>query len=819
VTVDGDVLDESDETFTLVLSGATNAAILDGTGLGTILDDDLPPDLSIADLAVPEGNAGSSTASIPVTLSAASGKPITVDYATVDGTAAAGSDYVAAAGALSFAPGETATTIDLTVTGDTTFESDEDLFVVLSGETNVQVADPSATVTIANDDPLPGLSVDDVSVAEGDAGDVTLSFTVSLSGPSAFPVSVDVATADGTAAAPGDYASAAATLTFAPGQLSLPVDVTVHGDAVFERDETLTIGLSNPAGATVADGTGIGTIAGDDAAPVLDVAGVTLSEGDAGDAIATFVITLSGSTDLPAGVDVATADGTATAPADFAPLATSLTFAPGETTKTVDVTIHGETIFEDDEDLSLGLSNPVDATVGTATATGTIVNDDPVPAISIADATVIEGNAGSANATLTLSLVNASAFATTVDVATADGSAVSPLDYAAATGTVTFAPGDLTATFDVAVTGDALYEGDETFSVVLAAPVGGTLADPTGDVTIVDDEGRPVLSVGDATVTEPDHGTAPATFTVTLSAPSSFPVVVEYATVDGTAGPDDFTPATGTITLSPGAVGDTVTVDVLGDFAVEPDEGFTLELRNPVGALVGDGSGLGTIVNDDDPPQPTVSVDPVAVREGDQGMTFVTFTVRLSNAAASDVVARYLTMDASATGGEDYAAATGQVSIPAGQETTSVEIAVLGDETVEPTETFELALVWATGAETGTDGTATIVNDDRLATRMSIRGRGIAGSRISVRGRLVAPQAGLDVSVTLYRRVGHRWVEVRELDVETTATGRTTRSAEVVTLFRARFRQVEPGRYLVRAAFRGDDVNAPSHARDRFRLR
>ncbi len=755
-----------------------------------------------------------------MTLTAASGKPITVDYATVDGTATAGSDYVAATGTLSFAPGETTKTVAIDVNGDVTFEDDEELTVDLSGETNVQLADASATVTIANDDPLPGLSVDDVSIAEGDAGDATMSFTVSLANPSAFPVSVDVSTADGTATEPGDYDSVATTLVFAPGQLSLPVDLTVHGNTAFERDETLTVGLSNPSGGTVADGSGVGTIGNDDAAPVLDVAGVTRNEGDVGDATATFVITLTGSTDLAATVDVATADGTATAPADFAPLATTVTFAPGETTKTVDVMVHGESIFENDEDFSVQLSNPTDAVVGTATGTGTIVNDDPLPAISIADATVIEGDAGSASATLTLSLTNASAFSITVDIATADGSALSPLDYTAEAGTVTFAPGDLTATFDVAVTGDVLYEGDETFSVILTAPVGGALADAAAEVTIVDDEGVPVLSVADLTVMEGDGATTPATFSVTLSSPSGFPVTVDYATSDGTAGSTDYLPASGTLVFAPGETVKDAPVGVLGDLTFELDETFQLVLSNPVGAPMGDGTGVATILNDDvrlDAPNrpPVVTFGSVEVTEGDRGSTTVALPVRVNGSFDSAVIVTYGSGAGTATVGEDFLPATGSVTIRPGASAT-IPVTILGDRLTEPDEIFAIAILGATGATAGDGGTVTIVNDDRTRTRMSVRPR-INGSRVSIRGRMIADRAGLDVLVVLLRRSGDRWVEVERTVVQTMATARTGRSG-AVTIFRARFHHQPPGRFLVRARFGGDDLRSASHARARFRV-
>ena len=111
-------------------------------------------------------------------------------------------------------------------------------------------------------------------MTEGDAGTTAATFTVSLTNPSAFPISVDVSTSDQTATAPGDYGPVSTTLNFAPGQVSKTVDVLVQGDTVHELDETYTVDLSNPTGAALADAHGVGTIVDDDAAPVLDVGDV-----------------------------------------------------------------------------------------------------------------------------------------------------------------------------------------------------------------------------------------------------------------------------------------------------------------------------------------------------------------------------------------------------------------------------------------------------------------------------------------------------------------------------------------------------------------
>ena len=118
VTVNGDLLDEDDETFFVNLSGASGGTIADGVGVGTITDDDPLPGVSIADLTVSEPPSGTSTAQFTVTLSAASGRTVSVPYSTANGTATAGSDYDAATGTVVFAPGETSRTIGVTIRAD-----------------------------------------------------------------------------------------------------------------------------------------------------------------------------------------------------------------------------------------------------------------------------------------------------------------------------------------------------------------------------------------------------------------------------------------------------------------------------------------------------------------------------------------------------------------------------------------------------------------------------------------------------------------------------------------------------------------------------
>ena len=232
------------------------------------------------------------------------------------------------------------------------------------------------------------------------------------------------------------------TLNFAPGQTSKTVTVLVNGDLLDEGSETFFLNLTNPVNATISDGQGLGTITNDDGAPGLSVNDVTVTEGDSGTTNATFTVTLAPASGQNVSVNYATADGTATAPADYAATSGTLTFAPGQNTKTVTVRGRGRharrALTRRTRSTCRTRSN---AAILDPTGLGTIVDNDPQPAISINDATVTEADTGSVNATFTVSLTAASSRSITVDYATANGTATAPADYTAGSGTLTFTPG------------------------------------------------------------------------------------------------------------------------------------------------------------------------------------------------------------------------------------------------------------------------------------------------------------------------------------------------------------------------------------------
>ena len=241
--------------------------VLNGQPLGT---SGLLPTLSINDVTVTEGDSGTTNAVFTVNLSAASTQTVSVNYATANGTATAGSDYTATSNTLSFAPGQTSKTISVPIVGNTLAEGSENFTLNLSNPTNATISDAQAVGTIIDNDLapiLPQLSINDVTLTEGDNGTTNAVFTVNLSAASTQTINVNYATANGTATAGSDYTATSNTLSFAPGQTSKTITVQVKGDTLDEVNETFSLNLSSPTNATIADAQGIATIQDNDSPP------------------------------------------------------------------------------------------------------------------------------------------------------------------------------------------------------------------------------------------------------------------------------------------------------------------------------------------------------------------------------------------------------------------------------------------------------------------------------------------------------------------------------------------------------------------------
>jgi Calx-beta domain/Glycosyl hydrolases family 18 len=225
----------------------------------------------------------------------------------------------------------------------------------------------------------PTVSVGNASVNEGNSGSSNLAFTVALSKASTKPVTVKYVTANGTAIAGQDYQAGSGTVTFAPGVTSQVITVGVTGDSTVEANETLTVILSTPTGATLGTATATGTIVNDDVVatpPAVSIGNASANEGAGGTSNMAFTVTLSKASTTAVTVKYVTANGTAIAGQDYQAASGTMTFAPGVTSQVITVGVTGDSTVEANETLTVTLSTPTGATLGTATATGTIVNDD-----------------------------------------------------------------------------------------------------------------------------------------------------------------------------------------------------------------------------------------------------------------------------------------------------------------------------------------------------------------------------------------------------------------------------------------------------------
>ena len=648
------------------------------------------------------------TASFEVTM-AQSAKTVTVQYATSDGTAQQPGDYTSTSGTLTFTPGQTTKTIDVVTKADDLDELDGETFTVtLSAPTNATLGTAAGTGTIDDDTDPPVISIGNAdTVTEGG----TASFEVTMA-QSAKTVTVQYATSDGTAQQPGDYTSTSGTLTFTPGQTTKTIDVVTKADDLDELDgETFTVTLSAPTNATLGTAAGTGTIDDDTDPPVISIENAdTVTEGGT----ASFEVTMAQSAKTVT-VQYATSDGTAQQPGDYTSTSGTLTFTPGQTTKTIDVVTKADDLDEQDgETFTVTLSAPTNATLGTATGTGTINDKNGAPVLSIRNAdAVTEGGTASFEVTMAQS-----AKTVTVQYATSDGTAQQPGDYTSTSGTLTFTPGQTTKTIDVVTKADDLDELDgETFTVTLSAPTNATLGTAAGTGTIDDDTDPPVISIENAdTVTE--GGTA--SFEVTM-AESAKTVTVQYATGDGTAQqPGDYTSTTGTLTFTAGQTTKTIDVVTKADDLDEQDgETFTVTLSAPTNATLGTATGTAKIDDDTDPP--ALSIAGATVDEGDTAQ----FVVTLAPASGKQVTVSYETTDGTAMASEDYAAASSTtLTFTAGDTTKTVSVATTEDTRNEATEAFTVTLsapANATLKSGATAATGTINDDDPLTAAVTAK--------------------------------------------------------------------------------------------------
>ena len=638
---------------------------------------------------------------------------ITVGYRTIaGGTATANIDYVATNTTLTIGNGATNAFINIRLLDDANTEGNETFLLQLLNPTGgATLGLANATATIVDND-APGtfvFSAPTYSVSESN-GSATI--TIIRTNGNLGAVSVTAQTTGGTATPTLDYTPVSNVLTFAAGQTVRTITIPILNDALIEGSETVGLLLSNPTGATSIGVPGSATlvIVDDELAVGFASANFNVTE-----SLTNVVITVTrtGDTNRAFTVTANTSDGTATAGNDYLAVTTTLTFAPGETNKSFNVTVLDDTLAEGDEFLNLTLSSPSSGVVlgPIPTARLNIIDNDTTYSFSSATYATNE------SAGLIVITVIRSGFigaTSTVDFATSDGTATAAtFDYFATSGTLSFGVGQSNATFTISIFDDLLVENNETVNLSLLNPSAGTFlgAQSTAVFTIIDNDTTVGFSQTNYIVNE--KATSAVVTIVRLGAASQ-PVTVTFRTSNGSAlAGADYTAVSNNLAWASDDVSPrTVTIPILDDAIAEGSETVNLLLLNPVGATLDPANGSAVLTIVDDAGVIAFASSSCSAVEGASNAVINLVRTGGSNGTVS---VQWSVTGGSATVGQDFAGTTGVVVFAPGETNKPILFPLLDDAVVEGVETVNLALSNAGGgARVGSPATAvlSIIDND-----------------------------------------------------------------------------------------------------------
>jgi len=568
-------------------------------------------------------NAG--TATIGVLRAGGVDDAVSVNYATSNGSGAAGVNYQPASGTLNWAAGDNSTKFfTVTVLDDHTVNGDHTVNLTLSDPTgSASLGVPNtAALTIAETDSAPppaqpgALQFSSSSYLVGEKGG-SVTITVDRGGGTDGAVSVQYATSDGTGLAGTNYTAASGTLNWGSGDAApKSFTVPVKDDGAVDGDHTVNLALSDPTGGAIlaAPSTAVLTVAeADTRAPILEFGMSSYSTPENAGA-ATISVVRTGSTDGAVSVHYATSDGSGQSGVNYSAVSGTLTWADGDSApKTFAVPVLDDGIADGDHSVNLALSAPAGGAMlgapNAAVLTVTNIDSPPPPGSVQFGLASYSASEQAGAATITVTRQGGSSGAVSVDYATADGSGVAGVNYATTTGTLSWNDGDnATKTFSVPVLDDGLADGDRTVNLKLSNPAGGaTLGVPsTALLTVSNADAPTTLSFGAAGF-EAGEKAGAATVTVIRSGSSKGTVSVDYATADGTGvNGTHYTATSGTLSWDDGDTGArTFDVPVIDDKKVDGDHTVNLALSNPTGgaALSSPSTAVLTVAEADQKPQ------------------------------------------------------------------------------------------------------------------------------------------------------------------------------------------------------------------------
>lgn len=703
VGIINDSLVETNESFRATISAATGGAVISGTNIAwlTITENDVGLAFSAATYSV---NESGTNVTLTVVQTGDLSATNSVDYTMSDISATDASDYTGTNGTLNFGPGTNALTIVVPISNDSSVETNETFRVSLTNAVgSTLLATSNAVVTILENDSTLALSTNAITVNES-ATSATL--TVLRTGGTNYSVTVDYATADGTATNAVDYTATNATLTFGPGVTSRTLTVPLINDSDVDGNNDFTVTLSNAVDANLGATTNATvTIRDNDSIFNFTTNAVTVAE-TAGSV--SLNVTRAGGLIAAASVRYATTNGTASAGSDFTTRSGVLSFAIGETNKVITIPVTNDSTNESSETFTVSLSSPTgEGTLGTNdSATVTLTDNDSLLAFETNAVSVAE-NAGSV--TLTINRTGTLTGTNTIAYAIATGTAGTS-DYSATNGVLTFAPNATNGTITIAITEDAVVETNETFRVTLSSPTGGALISGTNAAVITITEDDAGLAFASATYTVSEAGTN-VTVTVVQTGNLDATNSVDYTMTDVSAEDgSDYTGTNGTLNFGPGTNSLAIVIPIANDSTVETNETFRVNLTNAVNAVLLTASNTVVSILENDSVL-ALSTNAISVNENG---TSATLTVIRTGGTNTTVTVDYATADGSATNAVDYTATNGTLSFGPGVASRTITVPLINDSDVDGDNDFTVTLSNPSAATLGsvTNATVTILDND-----------------------------------------------------------------------------------------------------------
>lgn len=650
--------------------------------------------------------------------SGAAGGEVTITFATSNGTAVAGTNYLGVTNTLTFPEGETFQSVLVPILDDILINADRTVNLGLSNPLPAVSGgpgignQPTAVLTIVNDDSAISFASPTFTRSEA-AIDGKAIIEVVRAGSTVGPASVDFATTTNTTTAVPDvdYTPVSQTVYFLNGEASKTVFIPIFNNGLGDGDRTVGLSLSNALGALLLEpSTAVLTIEDDEVLPgQLSFLTNTFTALESGPNAVLTVIRTNGSAGVVS-VQYATTNGTALAPDDYAVTAGVLTFADGETSKNILVPVVDDPQVEFEETFQVRLSNPTGGATltGPPLATVRLVDNDIGIGFSSASYVAAESDPSVTIAVLRISGTNV---VSTVQYTTTNLTAEAGADYVATSGTLTFAIGETLKTFNVNLLADDEVEGDQAFSVLLRnASAGVQLFQPNATVTLLDDDAGLVLSNATYVIGEADTNLL---VTVVRTNSTVGIVTVNYTTSDGSALANaDYLPVNGLLTFEEGELVKTFLVPVINDTLLEGEETFGITLFNPsAGAkLLTPATAEARIVDND--AGLSFSAAAYSVSEAGVGATITVVRTGVTNSVVS---VDYSTANGTATAGQDYVSTSGTLVFATNEVRKTFSVQITDDTPVEMDETVILTLLNVSGQAsvvTPSSAELTIIDND-----------------------------------------------------------------------------------------------------------